>query len=201
MSERDDFEPLSLKVCFLGAASVGKTSILYRFCNGQFVTDVKSTIGAGFFTHVVKHHGQEVILLLWDTAGEERFRSVAPSLLRGANGLFLVYDLTRADTMESLDVYLQMFIDNVDVDVANDLPVVILGNKCDLDEREVQQSDIQAWCEKNRIKHHFVCSAKTGQNVGEAMTALVDMMMKPIDNIDKSTLRINVPSTNRSACC
>ena len=200
MGEREDFEPLSLKIVFLGAASVGKTSILYRFCNGQFATDLKSTIGAGFFTHVIKVHGHEVILLLWDTAGEERFRSVAPSLLRGANGMFLVYDLTTAETLESLDVYLQMFIDNVDVDTSNEMPVVVLGNKCDLEEQEVQLSDINSWCDKNRIKNHFVCSAKTGENVVEAMNKLVEIMMKPIENIDRNVLRIGVP-TNESRCC
>jgi small GTP-binding protein len=193
---------IDLKVVALGAASVGKTSIIHRYCNGTFRSDISSTIGAGFFTHTFMAQNLEVTLLLWDTAGEERFRSVAPSLLRGANGLILVYDVTLPSSVDDLSIYLEMFLDNVQVDLACELPVLLLGNKCDIDETFVSQDTIKAWLEKNRVVHHFLVSAKTGHNVEDAIMALVRSLINPRPTSHRPTLQVTpIPATKESACC
>ena len=126
------YSSIDLKVVVLGVASVGKTSIINRYCNDSFREDSLSTIGAGFFTHSIKINDTEVTLMLWDTAGEERFRSVAPSLLRGSNGLVLVYDVTNVQSFNELEIYLEMFLDVVNVNAMSVMPVLLLGNKTDL---------------------------------------------------------------------
>jgi small GTP-binding protein len=140
---------VDLKVVALGASSVGKTSIIHRYCNGAFMSGLFSTVGAGFFTHTRMVSGTEVTLLLWDTAGEERFRSVAPSLLRGANGLILVYDLGNAASVGDLGIYLEMFLDTVKVDMSLELPVVLLGNKSDLGHFDVDRQQVNVWRKRN----------------------------------------------------
>jgi small GTP-binding protein len=197
-----DGQSIDLKVVALGAASVGKTSLIHRYCNGSFRSDLETTIGAGFFTQTSMHGDTEVTLLLWDTAGEERFRSVAPSLLRGANGLILVYDLTQPNSFEELTTYLEMFLDTVAVDLSHELPVLVLGNKSDMDNPVIPRAQVQAWCQKNRVVHHFLVSAKTGDNVHEAVNTLVDSLLNPRQSTDRPTLQLTpIPATHKSACC
>ena len=162
---------LDLKIVVLGPAGVGKTCVIHRFCNGSFLTSTLPTIGAGFFPHEMVVNETEVSMTLWDTAGEERFRSVAPSLLRGANGLILVFDIAQMDTFNGIDVYLEMFVDTVEYDTPH-LPVLLLANKCDL-EAAIEEEVIEKWCAKHDVKHWRKVSAKTGDGIASAMNDFI----------------------------
>jgi small GTP-binding protein len=201
-------EEICLKIVILGPPGVGKTSIIHRYCNGYFQTDTVSTIGAGFFTHTIIMSNVEVTLLLWDTAGEERFRSVAPSILHGANGMILVYDRTQPSSLEELNIFLEMFLDNVPVDVSSELPILLLGNKCDLegedsDGSQITDAAVATWCAQRRIVHSFSVSAKSGLNVSEAMQALVATLMTPASATEKSSLRLVMQpmAPDAKPCC
>ncbi|OHS94447.1 small GTP-binding protein [Tritrichomonas foetus] len=191
------YSSLDLKVVVLGVASVGKTSIINRYCNGSFNEDTLSTIGAGFFTHSIKLNDTEVTLMLWDTAGEERFRSVAPSLLRGANGLVLVYDVTNVQSFNELEIYLEMFLDAVNVNAMSTMPVLLLGNKCDLGESAISEQNVTEWKKKHRITFSSVVSAKTGENINAAFTDLVTVLAAPENFIDKPPMQFVVPKEEK----
>lgn len=179
---------LDLKIVVLGPAGVGKTCVIHRFCNGSFLTSTLPTIGAGFFPHEMVVKDTEVSMTLWDTAGEERFRSVAPSLLRGANGLVLVFDISQAETFSGIDVYLDMFVDTVEYDMPH-LPVLLLANKCDLDPG-VEDEVVDKWCAKHNVKHWRKVSAKTGDGINGAMNDFIaDFIDMPIS---EPTLGINM---------
>ena len=81
---------IDLKIVLLGPAGVGKTCVINRYCNETFIESTQSTIGAGFFPKTITINKTDVNMMIWDTAGEERFKSVAPNLLRGANCLVLI---------------------------------------------------------------------------------------------------------------
>jgi small GTP-binding protein len=192
---------LDLKLVVLGAASVGKTSIIHRYCNGLFQAETLSTIGAGFFTHTVMAGRTEVTLFLWDTAGEERFRSVAPSFLRGAHGVVLVYDVSQPQTFSDVEIYLELFLDTVPLDVSRELPVLLLGNKADL-EPEVKAEAVAAWCQHNRIAHSFRVSAKTGADIEAAMGALVRALVAPEPAAEPAAVRLDaVRAAPKEGCC
>lgn len=160
---------VNLKIVFLGSAFVGKTAVINRYCNDTFSDGSVSTIGAGFFTRTEVIGEEEITMTLWDTAGEERFRSVTPSLLRGANGLVLVFDLTSANSFHDIDIYLDMFLDSCKVDTTKPLPVLLLGNKNDLENKVVPDEMIQRWKERANVKLYFPVSAKTRDGIAEAM--------------------------------
>lgn len=185
------FSSIDLKVVVLGIASVGKTSIINRYCNDIFHEENSlSTIGAGFFTHSIKHKDIDVTLMLWDTAGEERFRSVAPSLLRGSNGLVLVYDVTNLQSFTELEVYLDMFLDQVNVNAMSVMPVLLLGNKADLSPQEVTEQVVEDWKKKHRIVYSAFVSAKTGENINDAFNNLVSVMVQPGNFVDKPQVQL-----------
>lgn len=195
---------LDLKVVILGSAFVGKTSLINRYCNGTFQDETLSTIGAGFFTHTLNLDGTEVTMMLWDTAGEERFRSVAPSLLRGANGLVLVFDVTSVESFKSIDIYMDMFLDTCSVNPNTTMPVLLLGNKTDLAQFCVTEQMIEDWKKKNRVAFYYPVSAKTGSNVSEAFETFVKELVSPAADIDNQPIQIviNTETTKtKKGCC
>jgi small GTP-binding protein len=143
--------------------------------------DTRSTIGAGFFTHTLTVSSTEVTVMLWDTAGEERFRSVAPSLLRGANGLVLAFDITAPQTFRDIDIYMDLFLDTCKIDPNLSPPVLLLGNKCDLppSSEQVTPDEVTKWKDKNRVQSYYPVSAKDGTNVEEAMNEFIKSLVAP----------------------
>ena len=190
-------ESMDLKIVVLGASSVGKTSILYRYCNGIFQNGTLPTIGAGFFTHMVQIDNCNITLILWDTAGEEKFKSVAPSLRHGANALILVYDTTKRDTFDEMSIYYDMFMDNVETDLSSDLPILVLGNKIDLPEdTTIDDHLVKSWCEACKIPLQFRCSALNGQNIESSITELVKFVIKQEKKAPVPVLQIQNPENN-----
>ena len=197
---------LDLKIVVLGSSFVGKTSLINRYCNGTFIENTRSTIGAGFFTHSLSFENTEVTVMLWDTAGEERFRSVAPSLLRGANGLILVFDLTSTDSFNDIDTYMDMFLDTCKVDPNQNPPVLLLGNKCDINEiqQKVTTEMIEKWKQKNHVTQYYKVSAKDGSGVDSAFEEFVKSLVTPQTTSENSPIQIVISPTQEkksSSCC
>jgi small GTP-binding protein len=195
---------LDIKIVVLGSAFVGKTSLINRYCNNSFNEDTRSTIGAGFFTHTIMVDETEVTMMLWDTAGEERFRSVAPSLLRGANGLVLVFDLAERATFTDIDIYLDLFLDTCKVDPAQNAPVLLLGNKADVSTRATDPGEIEKWKKKNHVPLYWQVSAKTGENVQLAMDKFVETLVAPQQSQGPAPVHVLITPAKRKrngGCC
>jgi small GTP-binding protein len=192
---------VDLKIVVLGSAFVGKTSIINRYCNGSFSEDTLSTIGAGFFTNTMTIDGTEITSMLWDTAGEERFRSVAPSLLRGANGLVLVYDVTSPNSFNDINIYMEMFLDTCKFDPTIALPVLLLGNKSDL-EAIVPMEQVDEWKLKNHVAYSALVSAKTGDNIKKSMDEFIKTLVNPEMSMDTQPIKIVITADEKkSGCC
>nr|CAI5867132.1 unnamed protein product [Callosobruchus analis] len=115
------------KVIILGDVSVGKTSVLNRYCKKIFESNYKSTIGVDFEVETYEIMGVPFTLQIWDTAGQERFKSIAQSYYRGAHVVLLVFDLTNLESLFSCEKWLtEALISVID-------PIVFLiGSKLDL---------------------------------------------------------------------
>ncbi|KRT81529.1 ADP ribosylation factor [Oryctes borbonicus] len=117
------------KVIVLGDSNVGKTSLTYRFCEGQFLEAPEATIGVDFRERILNIDGQEIKLQLWDTAGQERFRkSMVQHYYRNVHAVIFVYDVSNAASFDSL----KQWIEEVDKYSFNDIPRILVGNKCDV---------------------------------------------------------------------
>ncbi|KAH0789257.1 small GTP-binding protein [Histomonas meleagridis] len=182
---------IDLKIVVLGPVSVGKTCVIHRFCNGTFLQNTQATIGAGFVPHTMHIDETEINIMLWDTAGEERFRSVAPSLLRGANGLILVYDVTNLQSFGEIEIYLNMFLDTAEFDQQQPLPVLVLGNKSDM-ESQVSDETIQQWAQKHNINQTAKVSAKTGDGITEAFEKYFKTFLNVTTHLDIPPISITV---------
>lgn len=155
------------KILLLGSSAVGKSSLLLRFSDDTFKENQISTIGVDWKIRTVEMNGKQMKLQLWDSAGQERFRTIASSYYRGAHGVVVVFDLTDAKSFESVDSWLE--------EIGEHAPTVrriLIGNKSDLvDQRAIDEADARAFAKKNGMQY-METSAKSADNVTEAFLAM-----------------------------
>nr|XP_025741611.1 ras-related protein Rab-18 isoform X2 [Callorhinus ursinus] len=116
----------TLKILIIGESGVGKSSLLLRFTDDTFDPELAATIGVDFKVKTISVDGNKAKLAIWDTAGQERFRTLTPSYYRGAQGVILVYDVTRRDTFVKLDNWLNELETYC---TRNDIVNMLVGNK------------------------------------------------------------------------
>jgi len=152
------------KYIIVGDTAVGKSCLLLQFTDKKFQSQHDLTIGVEFGSRTINIDSNNVKLQIWDTAGQEKFRSITRSYYRGAAGALLVYDVTRRDTFEHLTSWLE---DCLKFSSPN-IVIMLIGNKCDLDSnRQVTREEGNTFATKHGL-HFLETSAKTAENVDEA---------------------------------
>ncbi|NXI62021.1 RB18B protein, partial [Anseranas semipalmata] len=178
-----DAAGLTLKLLLVGDSAVGKSSLLLRFTDGSFEPCLKPTIGVDFKVKKMVVDGHAVQLAIWDTAGQERFRTLAPSYYRGAQGVVLVYDVTRKDTFAGLESWLNEL--EIYTTKSNTVKMLV-GNKTDKPDREVERREGLQFARKRSLLF-IETSAKTEDGVQHAFEELVIKILQTPGLWDKST--------------
>jgi len=151
------------KLIFLGDQYVGKSSILNRFYQDKFEPDYQATIGLDFHSKNVSINGNTVRLLLYDTAGQEKFKSLIPMYIRDANIIIVVYDISNKDSF----AHTEHWVNETKDLKREDAIFVLVGNKIDLeDKRVVQKKEAEDFATEKGFLFYEV-SAKTGEKVQE----------------------------------
>lgn len=178
------------KIVVLGDISVGKTSILSRFRYGIFEPEYMPTLGIDFFSKNLFYEDKTIRLILWDTAGEERFRSLIPSYLKNADCIIIVFDITNKDSFNSLNKWLTDSKNNA----SEGTIYIICGNKSDLKEkRTVNENEIDEYIKKNELIY-VECSAKNGEGIKDLFNTVAKNLGEV--NFAKSDYAVNVDLNN-----
>ncbi|BGO89431.1 hypothetical protein NBRC10512_006349 [Rhodotorula toruloides] len=149
------------KLVFLGEQSVGKTSLITRFMYDTFDNTYQATIGIDFLSKTMYLEDRTVRLQLWDTAGQERFRSLIPSYIRDSSVAVVVYDITNRTSFMNTSKW----VDDVRSERGNDVIIVLVGNKTDLNDKRQVTTD-EAEQKAKELNVMFIeTSAKAGHNV------------------------------------
>ncbi|TFG22016.1 MAG: GTP-binding protein [Promethearchaeota archaeon] len=166
------------KVLISGDASVGKTSLLRRYVDDMFDESSIMTVGVDFFLKKVNFDsgksGKNFLLQLWDLGGQERFRHLIPTYIRGARGALLLIDLTRMPEKNSLSEWVNI-LRLYDIN----LPIILVGTKNDLE-------DLIAFNDKYAVKikkrfnmiDYIKTSAKTGYNIKEVFNRMAKELIE-----------------------
>lgn len=171
------------KLLLIGDSAVGKTCILFRFSEDAFNSTFISTIGIDFKIRTVDLDGKKIKLQIWDTAGQERFRTITTAYYRGAMGIMLVYDITNEKSFDNIRTWIR----NIEEHASKDVEKMMLGNKCDLnDRRQVSKERGEQLAVEHGIKF-METSAKASINVEDAFFTLArDIKSKMDRKIDSN---------------
>ena len=171
------------KYIIIGDTGVGKSCILLQFTDKRFQPVHDLTIGVEFGAKMINLDGKAIKLQIWDTAGQESFRSITRSYYRGACGALLVYDITRRETFK----HLKQWLDEAKQNSNPDMVIMLIGNKIDLDSRRaVSTKDGEEFA-----KHHGLffmeTSAKSAENIEKAFVVTAQKVCKPVMVLLKTT--------------
>ena len=169
MSERRNKKEILYKILLLGDWSVGKTCFLMRYTENTFNDIHLSTIGVDFKIKFVKlDNGEEIKIQIWDTAGQDRYRTITKSYIRGAHGIILIYDGTSRKSFEGIQTWVKQIKDQVSSKVC----VALVANKIDKEKREVlPEEGIKLG--KDIDYPFYEVSAKEGININECFNNLI----------------------------
>ena len=119
------------KIVLIGDSFVGKSNILSKYLKNEFNEDSKATVGVEFGSKSFSIENHSIKAQIWDTAGQERYKAITNAYYKGALGAFLVYDITRKETFDSVDKW----IPELKANGSKNMSILIIGNKSDLEEK------------------------------------------------------------------
>ena len=140
------------KFIIIGDSNVGKTSFLNRFCYGTYKKKVPCTVGLEYGQKVYKIVDNRILIQLWDTAGQEKFRSLTPSFYRSAMGIMLMFSVDNRESFNSVAVWMKQ----ISTFAVEDVPIILVGNKADLIKKQVSEKECEALAEAYKLELRLI---------------------------------------------
>ena len=181
-------ERTKFNICLMGESHVGKTCIAYNLTEKVFNENTLTTIGVENFLKVYNIEGKNYTFKIFDTAGQERYRSFSNSTIRISDGFVVVFAIDDKNSFECVNNWINSIEQNSDI---HRKAVILVGNKIDLDKRVVSNEEALNLAKSKRIKY-FEASAKTGYNI----EAIFEEMSKEVYNLNKKLESENENNNN-----
>ena len=207
MTTEKNYPQIVLKLLILGDSSVGKTCILLKYVDIKFEESNIATVGVDYMDKMIEYKNFNIKLQIWDTSGEEKYRSITKNFYRNADGLFVVFDLTRKVTYERIKDWI-----NEAEEYNKGIKKILIGNKLDLEnKREVKKDSAENFAKKNNLKY-IETSAKDGTNIKESFDEIIELILGGKNEQDivneytqhDSSLSVNTDGDNKNKkkqCC
>ena len=193
----------TIRVVLLGDSMVGKTAFLTRYFKNTFTETFLSTIGIDDETKFIKINEEKCKLIIWDTAGQERFRSLPKKYYQNADGIFLLFDVTKPETFKNVSSWMKDIQNNANRgNDTSSIIIYLLGNKIDMNEREISKEEAKNLADELKMKYCEI-SCKLNINITEVIYNMVIDCYKK--NTGNSGFTINNKNTNQNVekggCC
>ena len=185
------------KILLLGDSSVGKTCFLMRYTDNTFQEIHMSTIGLDYkLKNVQLDDGKIVKIQIWDTAGQDRFRSITKNYYKGAHGIILIYDITNKKSFENV----RNWINQIKEEVSEKVSIILVGNKIDDEEHRVVPTVEGEKLSKELGLMFFECSAKSGINIDSTFNELVKTTVENYSKVSKGE-KLKNKKNGKKGCC
>ena len=199
---KDLYEFERINIFTLGNSIIGKSTFIIRYTQNIFEERYIANYGIDYkIKKIILPNGKKIKLCLYDTAGQERFKSISLNMIKMADGILLMYDITDRSSFESIKDWAKSIID----EKGENFPIVLLGNKIDLeDKRQVSTKEGQNEADALKLKF-FETSNKEGINIEESILELVSLVNKKKEEdkekeINKMKLEKNKAKNNGKKC-
>ena len=192
------------KIVLVGDSNTGKSSLIYRLIHNKFLRDSIPTIGISYNLKIIKQKDKELNLIIWDTAGSERYHSLSRLYYRDADFVFLCFDVSEIQTFINLPMWLGNIKDNCS---NKDVSVYLLGNKCDI-KKFVSTEKIDIFCEKYNVKF-FETSSKDNIKINNLLDSvfieyhekLEEKNKNKVINKNREIIEVNADENTRKYIC
>ena len=188
------------KILVLGDPSVGKSCFLIRYTEDTFQDVYLSTIGMDCkYKDVILEEDKSIRLQIWDTAGQDRVRSITKNLYKGAAGIMLIYDITNRNTFDNV----KKWVNSIKEEVTSKVVIILVGNKIDLDKKRQVQTDEGEQIAEEFDMPFFECSALTGENINSAFETLAKKLVEVKAKAKQhgEQLKQNKVGGEKKSCC
>ena len=190
---------LVYKILLLGDSEVGKSCFLMRYADNVFVDNYITTIGLDYkLKYIQLDSGQVIKVQLWDTAGQDRYRTIAKNYYKGSHGILLLYDVTKTSSFENI----REWIKDIREEVYEKAIIFLIGNKIDKkDQIKIKTEDAEKLAEEFNIPF-FEASAKSGENVDEIFKALYKKISEVyVDIQQEGGTKLSKKNKKSKKCC
>lgn len=189
-----------MKIVLVGDSQVGKTCVLTRLTMNTFQTSNPATIGAAYKSYKITTEKGTVELQLWDTAGQEKFKTLAPMYYRSAEAALVFYDITNISSFQSLDSW----ITEIEEKGGENIRVFVIGNKSDMDSlRVVSKEDAKSLVFSHNCEGYYETSAKTGEGVLDLFIKVAEYAndLQQIQAKDEKVINMSSSVNNEESGC
>ena len=176
---------LTFKIIIIGNSGVGKTSITTSAVKNVFINDYKSTIGMEIFSLYLKVNDKPIKLQIWDTCGQEIYRSLIKNFYRNSSLAIIVYSIDKKNSFKDINLWIK----EIRVNSSPDIKIVLIGNKSDLDkDRQVSYEEGKKYLDDDEVLKFFETSAKTGENIKKLFQEISIILYKDHKYFNKGNL-------------
>ena len=200
-----DLKRTVLPLMLLGDGQVGKTSLILRLTGNEFNDSQLTTVGKESYIQQVNLHGYELKMKIWDTAGQESFKSMSVQVIKNSDAVILVYAINDLNSFKALDQWLSKLNETTDI---SKKPIIIVGNKCDIEDsqRQISIEEGKNYAESKGY-HFYETSAKSGQNINEAFNDIFEQLYQNFEGEItgkkqvNAGIQINKQNKKKKSCC
>ena len=198
MEPQTEFD-YTVKLLLVGDTNVGKTNFIYQFIEKKFSQLHMATTGMDLKYSTIEIKGKKIRIQIWDTAGQEKYKSITRNLFLKVQGILAVYDITNEISFQNLKTWIKTIKDECGAHT----PIIIVGNKNDLDnQRTVDQNEAISYAKNEKIEY-IECSSKTGDNIEKAISIISEMVLESSEfgNDFSFTLDSSSIYNKKKKCC
>ncbi|MHA1914163.1 MAG: Rab family GTPase [Promethearchaeota archaeon] len=163
----------TFKVMLLGEPGAGRSTLAQKYCFDFVNPSLGESVGVDFYTKSLDFQGRNIKLQIWDIGGEERFSFLLPTYCIGASAVMIIYDITDPQSLKQLYNWIQVIREKI-----YDVPIMLIGNKLDLEEcRKLEKDEAIEIVKKYKLACYSEISIKTGENVEKSFEALTEILI------------------------
>ena len=199
MNSYKEYEYL-IKILIVGDSTVGKTNFIKKYVENKFNESYFASTGIDLITTSIKIEGKSFKIQIWDTAGQEKYRAMTKNLFLKTQGIVIIFDISN----ETSFINLKSWMNDIKEECSADIPMILVGNKLDLEDKRVIDKERAMEFAKNEKLEYIETSSKTGENINKALSLIIEKIYQRADSNSNFSFTLDdgtVKKKSKKMCC
>ena len=199
MNSDKEYE-LLIKILIVGDSTVGKTNFIKKYVENKFNESYFASTGIDLITTSIKIEGKSFKIQIWDTAGQEKYRAMTKNLFLKTQGIVIIFDISN----EISFINLKSWMNDIKEECSADIPMILVGNKLDLEDKRVIDKERAMEFAKNEKLEYIETSSKTGENINKALSLIIEKIYQRADSNSNFSFTLDdgtVKKKSKKMCC